>query len=201
MSYSLQPFFGALEQMSYPPEAVALSIAVLSHEGEGATWAQVQEHLTPLRTSFRHISTLPIRRLPSAEPRPFPDSNSLQVFRAKNFLLRRSLSLGHPQQDEYVLWLEPEAAPQIPEDLLHHLLVPRKLLVAMLCDTQCSRRGLKPLQLQSSPPAAIGVLLVHADLFRMGLSFPPEGSYESSQQANVRLLEAAAALGITAWTV
>lgn len=177
-----------LSQLTFPRER--LSLGVLESDSADDTFAAAQTALSGLAQHFRRIGLWKRDfgfRIPAGVPR-YEHTIQLQrrsvLARSRNHLLSRAL-----QDEDWVLWLDSDVC-DFPPDIVERLLAVRRPIVQPNCVCEYGggsfdrnawrdhgRLHLDDLRGEGDIVALDSVggtmLLVHADLHRDGLVFPP----------------------------
>lgn len=184
----LDSFFACLARLDYPRER--LSLGVLEGDSADDTFPRLEEKIAANGTRFQRVSVF--RRdygfvMPAHLPRwstAFQYSRRVTLAKARNYLLSRALN-----EEDWVLWLDVDVI-DYPPDVLKRLLAHGKSIIQPDCVTtpggesfdrnawaQKGTRHIHDFRGLPSPQRLDSVggtmLLVHADLHREGLVFPP----------------------------
>jgi Anp1 len=184
----LDRYFSLVSGLDYPWHR--LSLGLIEGDSTDGTYASVDARLRSLRDRYRRVTLAKWDagfHMPPGSPRwapPLQFPRRVVLARARNRLL--SAALG---DEVWVLWLDVDVA-DYPPDVLRRLLATGKQIVTPHCvthrggptfDWNAWREGgrVRMDQLREGPELvrldAVGgtMLLVHADLHREGLIFPP----------------------------
>lgn len=184
----LDTYFEMLGRLDYPSQR--LSIGLLESDSRDGTYERLCEQLDRLRERYRRVTLVKWDaefRMPTEAPRwsaPLQYPRRVVLARARNRLLSAAL-----ENEEWVLWLDVDVA-DYPPQVLRLLLATGKRIVTPHCVTHPGgptfdwnawreQGRVRMDQLRGGPDLvrldAVGgtMLLVHADLHREGLIFPP----------------------------
>ena len=184
----LDSFFACLARLDYPRER--LSLGVLEGDSSDGTYTLLEEMLVTHRARFQRVSVfkrdygfvMPLH-LPRWSP-AFQYARRVTLAKARNYLLSRALN-----DEDWVLWLDVDVI-DYPQDVLKRLLGYGRSIIQPDCVTApggesfdrnaWTGKGTRHIHDFRGLPApqrldSVGgtMLLVHADLHREGLVFPP----------------------------
>ena len=184
----LDRYFALLERLTYPADR--LSLGLLESDSTDGTFEEVNRRLAPLQGRWRRARAW--RRnfglhLPEDQPRWGPHlqiPRRTALAKSRNHRLMRSLD-----DEDWVLWIDVDLV-DYPADIVEHLLGYDKQILQPHCVRQpggqtfdlnaWSRDGTIHMDQQRGGSELVRLdsvggtmLLVHADLHRDGLIFPP----------------------------